>query len=139
MLWDGNGVIIVTRNDPVYQSVDIVRTVYQFRTIRCTGHFRSTTMQDSPPHVIFHAFGSEGSHRCRSEKPGVPIFDSEGSFEVQLCNDLNPVLFPLIMHQKDVIIVDPKDVVYLSVRTSNWYRSNKQTIFDSPGHFEVQL
>jgi hypothetical protein len=53
--------------------------------------------------------------------------------------NLHLVLIPILLDQKDVIIVDPKDVVYLSVRTSNWYRSNKQTIFDSPGHFEVQL
>ena len=40
------------------------------------------------------------------------IFDSPGNFEVQLWNNLHLVLFPILLDQKDVIIVDLKNPVY---------------------------
>jgi hypothetical protein len=40
------------------------------------------------------------------------MFDSEGSFEVQLWENLDPVLFTMLFEWNGMIIVDPKNMVY---------------------------
>jgi hypothetical protein len=42
-------------------------------------------------------------------------FSSDGNVEVRICIILDPVLFPMFLDGKDVIIVIPTDLVYQAV------------------------
>jgi hypothetical protein len=85
-------------------------------------------MNESRPRAIYHAFGWEWCHRCNAERPGVSIsndlilnsferFDLEGNFEVQLWKNADPVLFPGLFSQKDVIVANAKNPMCQFVRT----------------------